>query len=122
MVYKNEDNEKELGFDDKIIADKLMNVSESIDVICHSDEDNYMMELLASLTRFAINNNYLNYNDLYLFDEEKIHKIFRSIKDIDFQKRYEIFKKIQMEEIPQQNLQKVKKRDLNLLMNGKRVK
>lgn len=122
VVYKNEDNEKELGFDDKIIADKLMNVSESIDVICHSDEDNYMMELLADLTRFAINNKYLNYNDLYLFDEEKIHKIFRSIKDIDFQKRYEIFKKIEMKEIPQQELPKVKKRDLNLLVNGKRVK
>ena len=120
-IYKNEDNEQELGFDNLEIAKKVKEVSESIDVYCHSNEDNYMMELLANLTKYAIEKKYLNYEDLYYLDEENVHNIFKSIKDEDFIESYNKFKTISKEDIKELEMPYIKKRDLNLLVNGKRI-
>ena len=122
VTFNNEDGEQELGFNDTIVARKVMEVSESIDVICHSNEDNYMMELLANLTRYIIENNYISYDDLYKLNEDNIHDIFSIVEDNSFKEQYELFKTIKLDEVPYQELPHVKKRNLNLLVNGKRLR
>jgi len=52
-VYINESNEEEIGFRSLSVAKKVLEVSKSIDVYCHSREDNYMMQLLAQITKNA---------------------------------------------------------------------
>lgn len=122
VVYKNENNESEFGFNNYSIASKVMNVSDSIDKICHSDEDNFMMELLANITKSVIDKGIIKYEDLYIYDEEMLHSILEKIKDDSFIKNYNNFKHIKKSNIPTLEMPYIKKRDLNLLVNGKRIK
>lgn len=122
IILQNEDDELELGFDNFIVAKKVMEVSESINTICHSNEDNYMMELLARLTKYAIDKKYISYEDLYVLDEDEIHKIFSKIDDPMFIDSYRVFKSVKIDEVPFQDMPYVKKRSLNILVNGKRIK
>ena len=120
-LYNNLENEMELGFDDYKVAKKLMDVNNSIDIISHSNEDNFMMELLASLTKYVINNEYLNYEDLYILTEDEIHNIFNKIEDKSFKEKYILFKTIKLEDVPLKEMPYIKKRNLKLLVNGKRI-
>lgn len=61
VVFKNEFNENEIGFKSFNVAKKVLDVSESIDKYCHSNEDNYMMQLLADITKLAIHNSIISY-------------------------------------------------------------
>ena len=122
IILQNEDDELELGFDNFIVAKKVMEVSDSINTICHSNEDNYMMELLAKLTKYAIDKKYISYEDLYVLDEDEIHKIFSKIDDPMFIDSYRVFKSVKIDEVPFQDMPYVKKRSLNILVNGKRIK
>ena len=36
-----------------------------------------MMQLLAKITKFAIDNKIVLYNELYYYDEEKLFKLFK---------------------------------------------
>ena len=72
QVYKNEGGEQEIGFKSKSIAKLVLDTSENIDTYCHSQEDNYMMELLANITRNAILSNTISYDNLYTLNEERL--------------------------------------------------
>ena len=121
IVLKNEFNEPELSFNNIAVANKVIEVSNSIDLICHSNEDNYMMELLAFLTKYLIANNYINYEDLYTLDEDDIFNIFDNINDPYFKEKYNKFKSIKLKDVPYQEMPFVKKRELNLFVDGKRI-
>ena len=56
-IFKNEDNIDEISFQTKEIAQKVLEISESIDIYCHSNEDNYMMMLLAKIAKLSIEKN-----------------------------------------------------------------
>ena len=121
-VFKNETGEKELGFYHEEIAKKVLEVSDNIDIYCHSKEDNFMMNFLAEITKEAIHNNYITYEQLYTLNEEELvfilkNKTNQKIKDL-FQK----FETITKEEIKDITLPYIKSRDLNPLVLGKRIK
>ena len=120
-IFKNEDDEMELGFKKEEIAEKVKNISDNINVYCHSNEDNYMMELLAKLTRYSIEKGFINYEDLYLLDEEELYHIFDNIKNKDFKDLYSIFKNVKFDEVPYQEMPYVKKRELKPLVYGERI-
>ena len=122
VTFNNEDNKQELGFNDIEVARKVMEVSESIDVYCHSKEDNYMMETLANLTRYIVDNKYISYDDLYKLNEDNIHNIFEIVEDSEFKNQYLKFKTVKKDEVPYQDMPYIKKRELNLLVNGRRIK
>lgn len=112
----------EIGFMTKEVASKVIDVSKSIDIYCHSDDDNYMMELLASITKYGIDNSYITYKELFLSGEEElIHKL-KGFNDPILLKLFEKFENIKKDEIPVINLPKIKSRDLNPLVNGKRTR
>ena len=81
-----------------------------------------MMELLAEITRFSIKNKYISYEDLYIFDEETLYNKLKKTNDIHLEKLIYKFENITMEEIIRIKLPDIKKRDLNPLVNGIRLK
>jgi hypothetical protein len=121
-LYKNEDGEDEIGFSKLEVAKRVLEISESIDEYCHSIEDNYMMELLAIITRLAIDRGYITYDNLYYFDEEKIFSILNEIDDLELQSLLIKFKTIKKEEIELIELPPIKKRKLNPIVSRKRIR
>ncbi|MGN0973266.1 MAG: HD domain-containing protein [Bacilli bacterium] len=120
-IFINEDNEQELGFKTLKSARLAYDTSKKIDEYCHSKEDNYMMELLANITKKAINNNIIQYNDLFiLYEDSLLNKIKNSgIKDLN-EMLYE-FENIKIEEIDDIKLENIKSRSLNPIINDKRL-
>lgn len=120
-IYNNEFNEIEIGFKTEEIARHVMDLAKEIDIYCHSKEDNYMMELLASITRYALSKDYIKYNDLYQLREIKLFNILKRIEDDYLKENLFLFENIKKEEVKTIELPNVKKRDLNVLCKGKRL-
>ena len=123
IVYKNEDEELEIGFKTEILAQYIYELNDKIDIYCHTKEDIYMMELLANITKYAIKNNYITYDDLYKLDEDKLFTILKrnTINDSYFNSLIHKFETIDKNDIDNINLPKVKKRIINPLVNGMRL-
>ena len=119
-VFQNERKELEIGFKNHEVAERVVLISESIDAICHSNEDNYMMQLVADMTKYAIDFGYISYDDLYYLGEDKIFAIFDTISSSEFKEKYHVFKTVKAKEIPSISLPMIKKRDINPLVLGKR--
>ena len=113
--------DNEIGFRSKEIAYKVVEVSKSIDIYCHSNEDNYMMELLATITRYGINKGYITYKELYISNEEDVLNKLKNTDDAELLNYINKFENITESEIPAISLEDVKKRDLNPLVKGKRL-
>ncbi len=120
-VYTNEDGEEEIGINNTIAANRVMEVSDSINEYCHSNEDNYMMELLAKITILAIEKGIITYQSLFVLAETDIFALFKYTKDRDINNLLEIFKTIKKEDIPIVEIENVKERRINPLVNGNRV-
>lgn len=121
-LHMNEDNILELGFKDKDICNRVLKVSDEIDLICHSNEDNYMMELLADITRITISKNIIEYKDLYYLTEVELFDKIRNSDDDELLKLLDKFYNIKASEIPDTIMIDVKKRDLNPLCYEGRIK
>ncbi len=120
-IYKNEDNEDEIGFKDVEVARRVVNVSKNIDIYCHSSEDNYMMMLLAKITSFAISNNYFSYIDLYKYTEEELFSLMKSKNNKTLQELIYGFESKKKKDIPDIELPEVKHRNLVPIVNGERI-
>ncbi len=121
-IFINEDKEEEIGFKSIEIAKKVVDVSNTIDVYCHSREDNYMMELLANITRMSIDKKIITYDDLYRYNEQELFSLLSRTNYLDIHNLVDKFKNIKSEDIPKLDMPKVKRRDLNPLVKGKRIK
>lgn len=121
-IFKNDQNEKEIAFKSRDIAEKVLDVSKSIDIYCHSYEDNYMMSLLAEITKLAIYKNFIKYDDLYYYDEKKLFDLLKKTKDEKMKELIFEFENKKLDDIPKIELPNVKVRDLNPIVNGKRIK
>lgn len=120
-VYKNEHQESELGFKTKNIALKALDTSNEIDRFCHTNEDNYMMELLAEITKMAIDNKIIKYDELFYLDEPTLLDKIRDSKIDELVNLLNKFETIPISDIPVIVLNDVKVRDLNPLVSGIRL-
>jgi len=121
VIVNNEFNEKEIAFKTIEVATKVLEISKTIDVYCHSNEDNYMMQLLAQITQFAINKKYISYEDLYHYDELALFKLWKQCNDNHLNMLIKKFETITLKDIPHINLPNVKNRHINPIVNGKRI-
>lgn len=122
VVFKNELLEDEIGFKTLDTALKVLKVNESIDKYCHSYEDNYMMDLLAKITKKLILKEYITYEDLYILNEEELIDLFKRQKDLEIKELLDKFFNIKKGEIPKINIGNVKVRKLTPLVNKERIK
>ena len=120
-VYKNEQDENEIGFRTREVAEKVLAYSDKINEVCHSSEDNYMMELLAKITRYSINKGYITYDELFTSTEKVIFEKFDSKKDSFLEKLLVDFRNLDSANIPYIELPNVKNRNINPLVKGKRL-
>jgi len=120
-LFKNEYNEDEIGFRTLNVGKKVVEVNKSIDTSCHSSEDNYMMNLLALITKLAILKKYVSYEELYFYNEEELFTLFKQKADDEFQKLIYEFENIKLESIPITEISNAKIRTLNPIVNGKRM-
>lgn len=121
-LFKNENEELEIGFNSLEVAKLVLKVSESIDSYCHSKEDFYMMELLAKITKYAIDMNIICYDDLYKLNEKELFNILEESSDLYLKELIMEFKTKKKEDIEDVKVSNVKIRDLNPLVNGERLR
>lgn len=119
-VFKNEDNEDEIGFNNRDVVSKIIDVSKSIDLYCHTNEDNYMMQLLATITKLSIDRGYISYDDLYSLNEIELFNRLKNSKDKELLDKINLFENINIDSIPKTELPNVKVRVLTPLVNGRR--
>lgn len=119
-VFKNEYNEDEIGFNNRDIVSKIIDVSESIDLYCHTNEDNYMMHLLANITKLSIDKGYITYDDLYSLNEVELFNILKKSTDKELLDKINLFENINIDSIPKIAIPNIKVRVLKPLVNGKR--
>lgn len=117
----NEYNEEEIAFHDINVAKSVYNINKTIDEYCHSTEDNYMMELLARITNYAIEKDIIKYEDLYKLTEEKIISILENCYDDEIQDLLHDFKHIKKESIPKTEINNLKIRSINPLVRKRRL-
>ena len=120
-VYKNEFDQFEMGFNNVEVAKMVFEKNDIIDLYCHTKEDNYMMELLADITRVCISNNYFSYDDLYFLDESLLVDRILNSGNSYLLDKWHLFQNITKDKIGDIELPFVKKRVINPLVNGKRL-
>lgn len=120
-IFRNEQGKKEIGFTNLEIAQRVVEINNNINKLCHSKEDNYMMNLLSQITRLSLKYQYINYQDLFLLSEEEIMNIYSSINWDMIKRRYNDFKTIKKSGIEDNDLPRIKERIINPLVNGKRI-
>ena len=119
-IYKNEDGVDEIGFKSEDIAWLTLNISNNIDIVCHSNEDNYMMDLLSKITKLAISNYLISYDSLYILDDETL---FRMLERCDgtIKELLTTFKTVDARNIPKTDLGNIKQRILKPIVGNKRI-
>lgn len=120
-LYINEESIPEIGFNNITAYNKVVETNDLTNIEMHSNYDNYMMELLANITRHLINKEYIKYEDLYFLTENKIFKLIKNIEDKELKEYIFLFKNIKKEEIPLVKQEEIKERKLKPLLNGKRL-
>ncbi len=116
----NEYGEQEIGFKTYDTVKKIVEISKSIDLYCHSNEDHYMMQLLAKITKYAIDREYISYDELYLYNEEQLFDLLKKQEDIYLKNLLNEFENKKVVDIPVVSLPPVKIRKLSPLINNKR--
>lgn len=120
-LYINEESIPEIGFNNITAYNKVVETNNLTNIEMHSNYDNYMMELLANITRHLINKEYIKYEDLYFLTENKIFELINNIEDKEIKEYIFLFKNIKKEEIPLVKQEEIKERKLKPLLNGKRL-
>ena len=120
-LYKNEDNELEIGFESEDIARLVYDTSVLINDYTHKEEDTYMMQLLAKITKLLIKKNIITYDDLYVYNELQLINIINKCNDKDILELFNKFQTIKEEDIKLEKEIEIKDMNLNPLVKTKRL-
>ena len=122
-VFENEKGIPELGFKNMEVAKIVYDINNVINSYCQSNEDNYMMNLLGNITKYAIDKKVIAYEELYTLTEKELIKIFEEYakKDEKFQKLFKEFKTKKKSDIPNIKYPTIKQRKINPLVKNKRL-
>lgn len=119
-LYLNEDNELEIGLSNINTLNKVVETNNLVDMEMHSNYDNYMMEVLASIVKYLIDMKYVAYEDLYFYTEKELFKKINKIDDLELKNNLYLFKNIKKSDIGEYQNNSIKIRKLSPLLNGKR--
>ena len=119
-VLPNEYNEQEIAFKNIKVAAKVKELNDKINEEMHSSYDIYMMELLATITKEAIEKEIITYNNLYTKTEEDLLRVLLSTNDLSINNKMREFLSIKREDIPPFSID-VKDRALSPLVRQRRI-
>lgn len=121
--YCNEDNKLEIGFSSRDAYLLVVFNSYCMNKYCHSNVDNYLMGLLKEITKLAIDNKVIEYEDLFKLREDELFNILENCNVIEVTDLLEKFRTIKYDDIPKEVSEgDMKKRVITPLINGVRVK
>lgn len=120
-IAKNEFTEVEIAFKSLKIGKILIDTNSHINELCHSIEDIYMMNLLAKLTKKAIEIGLIDYSSLYQMSEMEILEELKKCENRTIKNYYTKFKNIKKGEIPKMDLPVIKNRKIAPIIAGKRM-
>ncbi len=117
----NERGKKEIAVSSKLIGEKLVDLNNKINMLTHTDEDTYMMLLLADIVKKSIEEGIIMYEDLYRMTEHRYLAILeRNLNTCnDLADMYHLWKTVEGP-VPKQNIA-IKELTLNPMVNGKRL-
>ena len=116
----NENGQQEICINNQEVAEYVLYINDQINKLTQSDEDIYMMQLLADLVKITIDEGLIMYEDLYRLTEDEYFDIIESYLYIpDIADYYEMFKTV-CNPIALKH-RDVKDRVVNPLINGKRM-
>lgn len=120
-ILNNEFNQEEIGFEKINAAKKALEISKNIDKYCHSKEDNYMMLLLAKLTKTAINKGYITYENLFYISEKNLLNLLKIKNDKEINGLLYIFEHVHPHNIKKVESPNIKRRILAPLTKTERI-
>ena len=120
-IYQNEDNLPEIGFKTRAAGEKALIAAKSLDAACSDSEDVYMMDLLARITRRAIEQKYITYDNLYTYGEKELLNLFCKQPDPELSRLLDEFTTITSANIHLDHPPRIKSRKLNPLVCGERL-
>lgn len=120
-LFKNEDNELELGFKNEYMAKYFYLRNRDIDTLTHSTSDMYMMNLLADIISSSIKDELITYESLYYLTDDLLFSILSKSDNQEIIEKLYLFKTIKPREIKLESIYPVKKRVINPLVNGHRL-
>ena len=120
-VYKNEDGKEEIGFKSKFMAKYFYMKNKDIDNLTHTSWDTYMMELLASIIRLAIEEELITYDSLYYLNDDQLFRLLEFSENKELKGKLTEFEYIHKGDIQPIRNDQIKKRLINPLVNGTRL-
>ena len=111
----------EIAFRSLEVANLSRDTNDLIAVYCQSKEDNYMMELLAKITKRALYLNIVSYDDLFILNEKDLMLLLDNNEDDVIKNDLYLFKNIMSCDIPDIFMPLVKKRGLCPIVGNKRI-
>ena len=117
----NEKGQKEIAVSSRLIGEKLVDINNKINTLTHTDEDTYMMLLLADIVKKSIEEGLFIYEDLYRMTEHRYLALLeRNLStNSDLADMYHLWKTVEPP-VPKQDIT-IKELTLNPLVNGKRL-
>lgn len=125
VVEKNEDNEEELSFKNKEIAEKFTRYTSKLSLIYMEDRTRYSMQLLADIIKRLNEEGLISISDLYCKKESEIIDIIKKSKYKNYFLEWVNAKKLNISKEKPKNVYyinfKTKIRYINPLVNKKRI-
>ncbi len=119
-VDKNEDGKLEISLFSEYLARCLTYINYDINRLTHSNEDTYMMSLLANIVKLLIDKKIITYDSLYILNEPEMLKIIEDYLNID--ELYEMYNKWKnIETVDEEMNIEVKELTLRPIVCGRRV-
>ena len=117
----NESGVEEISFTDEDIAEYIKVINDYINELTHTNNDTYMMLLVANLIKRCLELNILTYDELFLIGEHEVLEIIESSlgKDEELDNLYDSFKNIK--EFPIIEQPPIRNKIVNPLVLGKRL-
>ena len=117
----NESGVEEISFTDEDIAEYIKVINDYINELTHTNNDTYMMLLVADLIKRCLELNILTYDELFLIGEHEVLEIIESSlgKDDELDNLYDSFKNIK--EFPIIEQPPIRNKIVNPLVLGKRL-
>lgn len=121
VLFNNEDGRLEIGFNNKEVAEKVVEINREYNIRTSSINDYYMMNLMAKIIRKCLSIGLFTMEDLYHFGEHDVIDIIEENKsvDIELENLWLEFKTTEKPTI--NNVGPVKNKYINPLILGKRL-
>ena len=120
-VIINKDSKLEIAFKNQRKAELFINLNDEINAVTHSNNDNYMMLLLADIVKEAINLGIVDYESLYYITEHEFIECLEDNLDLSesLRNNWYIFKNIK--DIPKIDIPKVKNKIITPIVVEKHI-